>query len=211
MEVNFQTPYWWQYRRHAGGKKMADYFVHESSYVDENVSIGVNTKIWHFSHIQKGVHIGRNCTIGQNVNIANNVCIGDGVKIQNNVSVYEGVMIEDGVFLGPSCVFTNVTAPRAEFPRGREGYEETIVKHGASIGANATIVCGNMIGKYALVGAGAVVVNSVKNHALVMGVPAMQKGWVCKCGEKLNADFKCDKCKKEYRLSAEGLEEIQQV
>lgn len=187
---------------------MADYFVHKSSYVDENVSIGVDTKIWHFSHIQKGVHIGENCTIGQNVNIANDVCIGNGVKIQNNVSIYKGVIIEDGVFLGPSCVFTNVTSPRAEFPKRSDAYAETIVKHGASIGANATIVCGNTIGKYALIGAGAVVVKSVKDHALVMGVPAMQKGWVCKCGEKLNTNFVCEKCKKEYRHSAEGLEEI---
>ncbi len=148
------------------------YFVHESSYIDENVEIGEGTKIWHFCHIQSGARIGKNCTLGQNVNISNNVKIGDNVKIQNNVSVYEGVELEDGVFCGPSCVFTNDLTPRAEFPKGREGFKKTLVKHGASIGANATIVCGVTIGEYAMVAAGAVVTKDVEPYTLVVGVPA---------------------------------------
>ena len=152
-----------------GDKK---YFVHESSYIDEDVEIGEGTKIWHFCHIQKGAKIGKNCVLGQNVNISNNVKIGDNVKIQNNVSVYEGVELEDGVFCGPSCVFTNDLTPRAEFPKGREGYIKTLVKHGASIGANATIICGNTIGEYAMVAAGAVVTKDVQCYTLVAGVPA---------------------------------------
>lgn len=148
------------------------YFVHESSYIDEDVEIGEGTKIWHFCHIQKGARIGKNCVLGQNVNISNNVKIGDNVKIQNNVSVYEGVELEDGVFCGPSCVFTNDLMPRAEFPKGSARYVKTLVKHGASIGANATIVCGNTIGEYAMVAAGAVVTKNVPDHTLVVGVPA---------------------------------------
>ena len=130
-----------------------NYFVHESSYVDEDVQIGEGTKIWFFCHIQKGARIGKNCSLGQNVNISNNVSIGDDVKIQNNVSVYEGVEIEDDVFCGPSCVFTNDLTPRAKYPKGHENYKRTIIKHGASIGANATIVCGHTVGEYALIGA----------------------------------------------------------
>lgn len=148
------------------------YFVHESSYVDEDVEIGEQTKIWHFCHIQKGAKIGKNCVLGQNVNISNNVKIGNNVKIQNNVSVYEGVELEDGVFCGPSCVFTNDLTPRAEFPKGPEGYKKTLVKHGASIGANATIVCGVTIGEYAMIAAGAVVTKDVPADTLVAGVPA---------------------------------------
>lgn len=148
------------------------YFVHESSYIDEDVEIGEGTKIWHFCHIQKGARIGKNCVLGQNVNISNNVKIGDNVKIQNNVSVYEGVELENGVFCGPSCVFTNDLTPRAEFPKGRESYIKTLVKHGASIGANATIICGNTIGEYAMVAAGAVVTKDVPKFSLVAGVPA---------------------------------------
>ena len=148
------------------------YFVHESSYIDENVEIGQGTKIWHFCHVQSGAKIGKNCSLGQNVNVANNVIIGNDVKIQNNVSVYEGVEIEDGVFCGPSCVFTNDLTPRARFPKGRENYKKTLVKEGASIGANATIVCGHTIGKYAMVAAGAVVTKDVPDYALVAGVPA---------------------------------------
>lgn len=152
-----------------------NYFVHESSYIDDNVEIGAGTKIWHFCHIQCGARIGNNCSLGQNVNISNNVKIGNNVKIQNNVSVYEGVELEDGVFCGPSCVFTNDLTPRAEFPKGREEYKKTLVKHGASIGANATIVCGVTIGKYAMVAAGAVVTKDVPDYMLVMGVPAQIK------------------------------------
>ncbi|MAZ07919.1 MAG: N-acetyltransferase [Rickettsiales bacterium] len=159
------------------------YFVHESSYVDNGVSIGNNSKIWHFSHIQNGSQIGENCSIGQNVNIGNNVKIGNGVKIQNNVSVYEGVELEDYVFCGPSMVFTNVKLPRSEFPqRGSEFYSKTIVKKSASIGANATIVCGVTIGEYALIGSGAVVTKDVPAFALVVGNPGRVVGEVDKRG-----------------------------
>ena len=154
------------------------YYVHESSYVDENVEIGDNTKIWHFCHIQKGARIGANCSLGQNVNVSNNVVIGNACKIQNNVSIYEGVELEDGVFCGPSCVFTNDLTPRARFPKGREGYKKTLVKEGASIGANATIVCGHTIGKYAMIAAGAVVTKDVPDNALMAGIPAVQIGTV---------------------------------
>lgn len=150
------------------------YFVHESSYIDEDVEIGEGTKIWHFCHIQSGACIGKNCSLGQNVNISNRVKIGNNVKIQNNVSVYEGVELEDGVFCGPSCVFTNDLTPRAEFPKGSAGYKKTLVKHGASIGANATIVCGHTIGEYAMVAAGAVVTKDVPPYTLVAGVPARE-------------------------------------
>jgi len=149
------------------------YFVHDSSYVDDNVDIGSGTKIWHFSHVQTGSSIGENCSIGQNVNIANNVKIGNGVKIQNNVSVYEGVELEDYVFCGPSMVFTNIKLPRSEFPqRGAEFYLKTLVKKSASIGANATIVCGVTIGEYAMIGSGAVVTKDVDPYTLVFGNPA---------------------------------------
>lgn len=157
---------------------MRDYFVHESSYIDDDVMIGKGTKIWHFCHVQKGARIGENCSLGQNVNISNNVKIGNGVKIQNNVSVYEGVEIEDNVFCGPSCVFTNDLTPRAAFPKGHENYKKTLIKHGASIGANATIVCGHTIGEYALIGAGAVVASDVPPYALMLGVPAKVCGKV---------------------------------
>lgn len=149
-----------------------DYFVHESSYIDENVEIGEGTKIWHFCHIQSGARIGKNCTLGQNVNVSNDVRVGNGCKVQNNVSLYEGVELEDDVFCGPSCVFTNDLTPRAKYPKGRAGYQKTLVKEGASIGANATIVCGNTIGKFAMVAAGAVVTKDVPDYALVAGVPA---------------------------------------
>lgn len=161
------------------------YFVHESSYVDEDVEIGEGTKIWYFCHIQKGAKIGRNCSLGQNVNVSNNVIIGDGCKIQNNVSIYEGVELEELVFCGPSCVFTNDLTPRAEYPKGSVGYKRTVVKKGASIGANATIVCGHTIGKYSMVAAGAVVTKDVPDYALVAGVPARVVGRV---NEKGNID-----------------------
>lgn len=161
------------------------FFVHESSYLDDDVIIGENTKIWHFCHVQSGARIGANCSLGQNVNISNNVIIGNEVKIQNNVSVYEGVVVEDGVFLGPSSVFTNDLNPRARFPKGHDNYKKTLIREGASIGANATIVCGNTIGKYAMVAAGAVVTKDVPDFCLVAGVPAKiigkvdEKGNVC--------------------------------
>lgn len=162
-----------------------DYFVHESSYIDENVKIGEGTRIWHFCHIQRGACIGRNCSLGQNVNVSNNVVIGDNCKIQNNVSLYEGVELEDEVFCGPSCVFTNDLTPRAGFPKGRENYKKTLIKKGASIGANATIVCGHTVGEYAMVAAGAVVTKDVPAYTLVAGVPAKIIGKVDKKGDIL--------------------------
>lgn len=180
-----------------------DYFVHESSYVDEGCSIGAGTKIWHFSHVMGGCMIGEKCNIGQNVVISPGVVLGKGVKIQNNVSVYTGVICEDGVFLGPSCVFTNVINPRAFIERKSE-YRKTIVKQGASIGANATIVCGHDIGKYAFVGAGSVVTKDVPDYAMVYGSPARVHGYVCRCGEKLNfSDGKalCPACGMKYKMN----------
>jgi len=188
------------------------YFLHASSFVDYGVKIGKGTKIWNFSHIQKGSVIGENCTIGQNVNIGNNVRIGNFVKIQNNVSVYEGVELEDFVFCGPSMVFTNIINPRAEFPqKGSEFYKKTLVKKSASIGANATILCGITIGEYAFIGAGAVVTKDVLPFSLVIGNPARQTAWVCKCGNKINMSLDknttenavCEKCNREYKK--EGL------
>ena len=173
------------------------YFVHESSYVDDNVIIGDDTKIWHFSHIQSGARIGSRCVLGQNVNISNNVVIGNEVKIQNNVSIYEGVELENGVFCGPSCVFTNDLTPRARYPKGSKNYKKTLVKEGATIGANATIVCGITIGRCAMIGAGAVVVDDVPDNSLVVGVPAKQIGWVCECGEILKNTRICPVCKRE--------------
>ena len=161
---------------------MSDFFVHEISYVDPGVTIGENTKIWHFCHIQSGAKIGKNCSLGQNVNISNNVIIGNDVKIQNNVSVYEGVEIEDGVFCGPSCVFTNDLTPRARYPKGHENYKHTLIKEGASIGANATIICGNTVGRYAMIAAGAVVTKDIPDYALAVGVPAQVVGTVDKQG-----------------------------
>lgn len=182
-----------------------NYFVHESSYIDSDVEIGEGTKIWYFCHIQKGARIGKNCSLGQNVNISNNVKIGNGVKIQNNVAVYEGVELEDYVFCGPSCVFTNDLTPRARYPKGSAGYKKTLVKHDASIGANATIVCGHTIGEFALIAAGAVVTNNVPAHALMAGIPAKQIGWVCECGSVLGASFKCS-CGRSYKKTSDGIE-----
>lgn len=162
-----------------------DYFVHESSYVDADVKIGEGTKIWHFCHIQKGARIGKNCSFGQNVNISNNVIVGNDCKVQNNVSIYEGVVLEDGVFCGPSCVFTNDLTPRARYPKGRDGYKKTLIREGASIGANATIVCGHIIGKYAMVAAGAVVTKDVPDYAVVAGVPAKIIGRIDEKGKTL--------------------------
>jgi len=164
---------------------MAEYFVHPSSYIDEPCRIGRGTKIWHFCHIMKDSVIGENCVIGQNVFIGSGVILGNNVKIQNNVSVYSGVICEDDVFLGPSMVFTNVINPRAFIER-KDEFRTTRIKKGATIGANATIVCGYTIGSYAMVGAGSVVTSDVPDYALVYGVPARIQGWVCRCGEKLS-------------------------
>lgn len=182
------------------------FYAHESAYVDEGAIIGEATSIWHYTHIRGSAEIGKNCHVGQNCYVDVNVKIGDGVKLQNNVSVYECVELEDYVFCGPSCVFTNDLTPRAEFPKGNKGYKKTLVKAGATIGANATIVCGHTIGKCALVAAGAVVTINVPDHAIVGGVPAKQIGWVCKCGQRLEEDLQCLKCGKRYRKSYNGLE-----
>lgn len=186
---------------------MSDYFIHKSSYVDDNVRIGSGTKIWHFCHIQSGAQIGEQCSFGQNVNISNNVKIGNGVKIQNNVSVYEGVEIEDYVFCGPSMVFTNDLTPRAKYPKGHMGYKKTIVRKGATIGANATIVCGHELGECCTIAAGAVVTKNVPPHALMAGIPARQVGWVCECGQVLDEQFNCMDCNRKYQKSGDTIVE----
>lgn len=183
------------------------YFVHESSYIDEDVEIGEGTKIWHFCHIQRGARIGRRCSLGQNVNVSNHVKVGDGCKLQNNVSLYEGVELEDYVFCGPSCVFTNDLTPRAKYPKGSAGYHKTLIREGASIGANATIVCGHTVGRWALIGAGAVVTDDVPDYALMLGVPARLAGYVCRCGTRMNFEngrAVCAACGRTYQKSPDG-------
>mgnify|MGYP005747673387 CR=1 FL=1 len=183
-------------------------YVHESSYLDDNVTIGSGTKVWHFSHIMSNCDIGDDCSIGQNVVIGPNVSVGSRVKIQNNVSVYEGVTLEDGVFCGPSCVFTNVNNPRSEIER-KDEYRKTIVRHGASIGANATIICGNDLGEYCFIAAGAVITKEVPAHALMAGTPAKRIGWMSKAGGRLGEDLICPIEGTAYRLSTPNkLEEI---
>ena len=177
---------------------------HESAYIDAGASIGAGTKVWHFSHIMAGARIGAKCSLGQNVNVGGAAIIGNGVKIQNNVSVYDDVIIEDDVFCGPSCVFTNVINPRAFIERKRE-YKRTLVKKGAAIGANATIVCGTTLGEYCFVGAGSVVTRDVPSHAMVYGSPARLHGWVCECGIKLDETLKCSACGAVYARKDEGL------
>ena len=174
------------------------WFKHESAFVDEGASIGDGTKIWHFCHVSSGATIGANCTLGQNVFVSGTGIVGARVRIQNNVSVYDGVVLEDDVFVGPSAVFTNVKNPRSEVSRKHE-FLKTRVGAGATIGANATIVCGVSIGRYAFVGAGAVVTADVKPFALVVGVPAHHAGWMCRCGERLGADLTCAACGRRYR------------
>jgi len=186
-------------------KTYKDIFIHETSFLDENVVIGKGTKIWHFSHILKDCKIGSNCSFGQNVVVGPNVIVGNKVKIQNNVSVYEGVTLEDGVFCGPSCVFTNVHNPRSEIERKHE-YRKTLVKSGATLGANCTIVCGSTIGKFSFIGAGAVISKDVPDYALMVGVPGKQIGWMSEYGEKLdlpltgNAKTICKHTNQVYEL-----------
>ncbi len=187
------------------------FFVHESAYIDDGVKIGKGTKIWHFSHILPNTKIGENCIIGQNCMIGPDVKIGNHCKIQNNVSIYKGVTLEDDVFCGPSCVFTNVLTPRAFIERKAE-FLPTLVKKGATIGANATVVCGHTIGRYALIGAGAVVTSDVPDYALYLGVPAKHSGWVCKCGMVLTGivesntklEFTCLYCGSKYVLEGDN-------
>ena len=186
--------------------KENSFFVHESSFVDENVQIGNGTKIWHFSHIQSGTVIGLNCVFGQNVNVGNNVKIGDHVKVQNNVSIYEGVELEDFVFCGPSMVFTNVKIPRCEFPqKGSEFYKKTLVKKSASIGANATIVCGVTLGEYSFIASGAVVTKDVPAYGLVAGVPGEIIGWMNEKGEKMELDKNGISLCKNFKLDNEKI------
>lgn len=186
-----------------------DYFAHESAFVDAGCSIGAGTKIWHFSHIMSNCVLGAKCNIGQNVVVSPKVVLGDNVKVQNNVSIYTGVICEDDVFLGPSMVFTNITNPRSAVIR-RDHYVETLVEKGASIGANATIICGNKIGKYALIGAGAVVTKEVPPYALLVGNPAKQIGWVSEYGHRLEFDDAgialCSESSQEYQLSKDKVE-----
>ena len=188
-----------------------DYFVHESSFVDEGAEIGPDTKIWHFSHVMPGARIGAKCSIGQNVNVSARAVLGDNVKVQNNVSIYDDVVLEDDVFCGPSMVFTNVLTPRAHVSRKSE-YSRTLVRRGATLGANCTIVCGHTVGRCAMIGAGAVVTRDVPDYALVVGNPARLLGWVCDCGERLTFEKDsagCGRCDRKYnRVSEEKIEEI---
>ena len=187
-----------------------DPFVHESAYVDDGAQVGKGTKIWHFCHVMPGAVIGERCNLGQNVVVMPGTRIGNNVKIQNNVSIYEGVTLEDDVFCGPSCVFTNVLNPRSHVSRKSE-YAPTLVRRGASIGANATIVCGTTIGEYAFVGAGAVVTADVPAFGLVVGVPARRVGWMCQCGERLHlsgAAAQCDRCGWRYQETGGKLSAI---
>ncbi len=191
-----------------------NYFKHESAYVDEPSEIGQDTKIWHFSHVQSGARIGKKCILGQNVNVGNNVVIGNFVKIQNNVSIYEGVTLEDYVFCGPSMVFTNIADPRSKYPQvGKEFYINTLVREGATLGANSTIVCGHTIGRFAFVGAGAVVTKDIPDFALVVGNPARIVGWMSEAGKKLVFDKDgiawCSKAKKKYKLENNLVKEVQ--
>jgi UDP-2-acetamido-3-amino-2,3-dideoxy-glucuronate N-acetyltransferase len=189
---------------------MADYFVHESSYVDDGAVIGRGTKIWHFSHVMPGAVIGERCNLGQNVVVMGGARLGANVKVQNNVSIYEGVTLEDDVFCGPSCVFTNVVNPRSHVSRKAE-YRPTLVRRGATIGANATVVCGTTLGEYSFIGAGAVVAADVPAFALMVGVPARRAGWMCQCGERLHladAAAACAACGARYREEAGVLRQI---
>jgi UDP-2-acetamido-3-amino-2,3-dideoxy-glucuronate N-acetyltransferase len=184
-----------------------NYFVHESAYVDEPCEIGAGSKVWHFSHVMSNCRIGEKCNIGQNVVVSPDVVIGNNVKIQNNVSVYTGVILEDDVFCGPSMVFTNVVNPRSHVTRRNE-YKQTLVKRGASIGANVTVVCGTTIGRYAFIGAGSVITRDVADYALMYGNPARLRGWMCQCGIKLefqNERSTCSACGSKYEKQGDGI------
>lgn len=194
---------------------MPDYFVHESAYVDEGAQIGAGTKIWHFCHVMPKAVIGNKCILGQNVNVDNGAIIGNNVKIQNNVSIYTGVVIEDDVFLGPSCVLTNVTNPRSQVSR-HTLYEKTLLRRGCTIGANATIVCGITVGRYAFIGAGAVVIKDVPDYALMLGTPARQKGWMSRHGHRLGEPGKdgvmlCPESGFRYRETSPGVLRCQDI
>lgn len=189
---------------------MGDYFAHESSYVDDGARVGKGTKIWHFCHVMAGAEIGERCNLGQNVVVMPGTRLGNNVKVQNNVSIYEGVVLEDDVFCGPSCVFTNVMNPRSHVPRKHE-YRRTLVRRGASIGANATIICGVTLGEYAFIGAGAVVNRDVPAYALMVGVPARRAGWMCQCGERLalkGGKAVCEACGAAYEEVGGELRQI---
>lgn len=188
---------------------MTSYFKHESAYVDDGATVGEGSRIWHFCHVQGGAQLGRGCVLGQNVYVAATAILGEGVRVQNNVSIYDGVVLEDGVFVGPSAVFTNVRNPRAEVSR-KHAFASTRVRRGATIGANATIVCGSTLGEYSFVGAGAVVTRDLPSFSLCLGTPARQAGWACRCGEVLRAatppadfrtrfDYVCAHCGSHYR------------
>ncbi len=184
---------------------MNDIFIHKTAVVDEPCEIGRGTRIWHFCHLMSNCRLGEDCNLGQNVFVASGVSLGRNVKVQNNVSIYEGVEIEDDVFLGPSMVFTNVSTPRSHIDRKNE-YGRTLVQRGATIGANATVVCGHSIGAYAFIGAGAVVTKDIQAHALMVGNPAKQVGWMCQCGERLDQYLTCNRCSNKYQLKGETLE-----
>ena len=184
-----------------------EYKIHESAYVDEGAIVGSGTRIWHFCHIMGGARIGEQCSLGQNVNVGARAILGDRVKVQNNVSIYDDVVIEDDVFCGPSMVFTNVINPRSFIERKNE-YRKTLVGKGASIGANATVVCGAKLGEYCFVGAGAVVTKDVPAYALVYGSPARQHGWVCKCGNKLDEALSCSACGMKYSKAPAGIKPL---
>ena len=194
----------------AGKKARGEAAIHSSAIVDPGAQIGAGTRVWHWVHVSGGARIGARCVLGQNVFVGNDVVIGDNVRIQNNVSVYDAVTLEDDVFCGPSMVFTNVINPRSHVSR-KTDYRRTLVRRGATLGANSTIVCGNTVGEYAMVGAGAVVTRDVAPYALDLGVPARRVGWMCQCGEKLESNrekVKCQKCGSTYRLSADRCEPL---
>lgn len=182
--------------------------AHPTAIIEQSASVGEGTRVWHFSHIDEGAKIGEGCSIGQNCYVGRGVRIGDFSKLQNNVSVYEGVTLGNGVFCGPSCVFTNDLTPRAKYPKGHENFVKTSVEDGASIGANATVVCGVTVGRCAMIGAGAVLADDAPPYSLMLGVPARRRGYVCECGSRLGESLECGKCGRRYAREGEGLKEL---